>query len=160
LDIRDLFGYNWYSRRKFLESITELPWEKVTESCGASFDCIRNIFVHSLQAEHSWVSRLRGKIPEARTPFTKFVDFKALNEYADQVEAQTNEYLKNLKEETLDNVFEFKRRDGKTVRFRIEDILMHVVEEGIHHRGELLCIYWQHGIQPPYTSYMDYKGQV
>ena len=53
-----------------------------------------------------------------------------------------------------------KSRDGKTVRFRIEDILMHVVEEGIHHRGELLCIYWQHGIQPPYTSYMDYKGQV
>lgn len=74
--------------------MAEIPWEKVTESCGASFDCIRNIFVHSLQAEHSWISRLRGKI-QARTPFTKFVDFKTLKEYADQVEVQTNEYLES-----------------------------------------------------------------
>ena len=46
---------------------------------------------------------------------------------------------------------------------KIEDILMHVIEEEIHHRGELLCIYWQNDIKPPYTSYMgyvDYKGQV
>jgi uncharacterized damage-inducible protein DinB len=37
---------------------------------------------------------------------------------------------------------------------------MHVVEEEIHHRGEILCIYWQHDIQPPYTGYTTYKGQA
>jgi uncharacterized damage-inducible protein DinB len=44
----------------------------------------------------------------------------------------------------------------------IEDILMHVIEEEIHHRGELLCIYWQNDFNPPYTSYtgyVDYTGQ-
>jgi len=162
LDIKELFGYNWYSRRKFLKSMAEIPWEKVVESCGASFDSIRDIFVHSLQAEQFWIRRLGGKSTEGiyGTPFTKFADVNAIQEYADKVEAETDEYLETLTDEKLDIVFEFKGRDGKMNRHKIEDILMHVVEEEIHHRGELLCIYWQHDIQPPYTSYTAYRGQA
>ena len=162
LKIKDLFGYNWFSRREFLKSMAAIPWETVTESCGASFDCIRNIFVHSLQAEQSWVRRLSGKSAKGiyGTPFTNFADLNAIQEYADNVEAETNEYLEALKEEMLDSIFEFKGRDGKIRRHKVEDVLIHVVEEEIHHRGELLCIYWQHDIRPPYTSYMAYKGQV
>ena len=96
-------------------------------------------------------------------PFSKFADISTVQEYADEVEAETNEYLKTLTEEKLQSVFEYKGWDGKTKRNKIEDILMHVIEEEIHHRGELLCIYWQNDITPPYTSYMgyvDYTGKV
>jgi uncharacterized damage-inducible protein DinB len=141
--------------------MAEIPWERVVESCGASFDSIRDIFVHSLQAEESWIRRLSGKSTEGiyETPFTRFTDVNAVQEYADKVEAETNEYLETLTDEKLQSVFEFKGRDGKTNRCKIEDILMHVIEEEIHHRGELLCIYWQHDIQPPYTSYTAYTSQ-
>jgi uncharacterized damage-inducible protein DinB len=165
MDLKNLFGYNWYSRRKFMESMTELPWEKVVESCGASFDCVRDIFVHSLQCEQFWIRRLNGKNVEVifDTPFRKFSNINSIQEYADKVEVQTNEYLETLTDERLHSVFEFKGWDGKTKRNTIEDILIHVIEEEIHHRGELLCIYWQNDINPPYTSYMDYmdyKNQV
>jgi len=162
LDIKELFGYNWYSRREFLKSMAGVPWEKVVESCGASFDCIRDIFVHSLQAEQFWIRRLSGKTSEGifDVPFTKFANVSAIQEYANKVEAETNDYLKTLTDEKLGSVFEFKGRDGKINRHRIEDILMHVVEEEIHHRGELLCIYWQSDLRPPYISYTAYKSQV
>lgn len=165
MNIKNLFGYNWYSRRKILESMAEIPWEKVVESCGASFDCIRDIFVHCLQSEQFWIRLLSGKNAEGifDTPFSKFANINTLQEYADEVEAETNEYLKTLTDEKLQSVFEFKLWEGKTNRNKIEDILMHVVEEQIHHRGELLCIYWQNDIKPPYTSYMgyvDHKDQV
>jgi len=162
LGIRDLFGYNWYCRRKFLKSLAEIPWGTVVESCGASFDSIRDIFVHSLQVEHFWIRRLGGKSTEGiyEIPFTKFADVKAIQEYADKVEAETNEYLDTLTAKKLDSMFEYKGRDGKINRYRIEDILMHIVEEEIHHRGEILCLYWQHDIRPPYTSYTAYKDQA
>ena len=145
--------------------MAEIPWEKVVESCGASFDCIRDIFVHCLQSEQFWIRLLSGKNAEGifDTPFSKFANINTLQEYADEVEAETNEYLKTLTDEKLQSVFEFKLWGGKTNRNKIEDILMHVVEEQIHHRGELLCIYWQNDIKPPYTSYMgyvDHKDQV
>jgi uncharacterized damage-inducible protein DinB len=162
MNIRNLFGYNWYSRRKILKSMAEIPWEKVVESCGASFDCVRDIFIHSLQAEQFWIRRLSGKSAEGifRTPFSEFSDIRAVRDYADEVEAETNEYFKTLTDEKLQSVFEFKKWDGTPDRKKIEDILMHVVEEEIHHRGELLCIYWQNDINPPYTSYTGYVDSI
>ena len=162
MNIKDLFEYNWYSRRKLLKSMAEFPWKTVTESSGASFDSIRDIFIHSLQAEHFWIRRLSGKNTEGiyGAPFTKYTDINSIQEYADKVEAETNEYLEKLTNQKLQSVFEYRGRDGNINRNETEDILMHVIEEEIHHRGEILCIYWQHDIQPPYISYTTYKGQT
>ena len=158
MNIKNLFDYNWHSRRQILKSMTEIPWKKVVESCGASFDCVRDIFIHSLQAEHFWIRRLSGKNAEEifKTPFTKYADINAIQKYADEVEAETNKYLKALTEKELQSTFKYKGWDSKPKQNKIEDILMHVIEEEIHHRGELNCIYWQNDINPPYTSYTRY----
>jgi uncharacterized damage-inducible protein DinB len=136
----------------------EIPWETVTESIGASFDSIRDIFVHSLQAEQSWIRRLGGRSTEGiySTPFTKYSTIESIEEYADEVEAETNEYLQKLDNDGLQSIVEYKGRDGKINRYVTEDVLIHLVEEEIHHRGEIICIYWQHDIPPPYISYTAY----
>jgi uncharacterized damage-inducible protein DinB len=142
--------------------MAEIPWETVIESVGASFDSIRDIFVHSLQAEQLWIRRLSGKSTEGiyGVPFTEYTTVNSIQEYADKVEAETNEFLEKLTDQKLRSVLEYKGRDGSINRNVTEDVLMHVVEEEIHHRGEILCIYWQHDIQAPYVSYMAYKGQT
>jgi uncharacterized damage-inducible protein DinB len=162
LNIKDLFGYNWYSRHRLLKSMAEIPWETVIESSGASFDSIRDIFIHSLQAEHMWIRRLSGRSTEGiyGAPFAKYTDINSIEAYADTVEAETDEYLKKLTDQELRKVLEFKGRDGNIHRNETEDVLMHVVEEEIHHRGEILCIYWQHDIEPPYVGYTAYKWQT
>jgi uncharacterized damage-inducible protein DinB len=162
LDIKDLFKYNWFCRRKFLKSMAEIPWETVTENCGASFDSIRNIFIHSLQAEQFSIRLLsRKSIKEIwETPFSKFASIKDIQEYADKIETETNEYLTNLSEQKLNSIFEFEGWDKKTHRHKVEDMLMHTIEEEIHHRGELLCIFWQYDIEPPWASYTSYKGEA
>jgi uncharacterized damage-inducible protein DinB len=162
VDIKDLFGYNWYSRRRFLENMAEIPWETVTEKCGASFDSIRNIYLHSLQVEHVIIRWLSGKSTEGiyGSPFETYASVNTINEYSDTVEKETNQYLATLTKEKLDSFFEFKGGPWDKKRYRIEDVLILLVEEEIHHRGELLCIYWQHDIDPPFTSYLTYKDQI
>jgi len=162
MDIKSLFGYNWYSRRQILKSMSEIPWKKVVECCGASFDCVRDIFIHSLQAEQFWIRRLTGKNADEifKIPFTKYADVKAVQKYADEVETETNKYLKTLTEKKLQSIFKYKGWDGKPRQHKTEDILMHVIEEEIHHRGELYCIYWQNDINPPYTGYTGYVEQT
>jgi uncharacterized damage-inducible protein DinB len=140
--------------------MAEIPWETVTESIGASFDSIRDIFIHSLQAEQFWIRRLNGKNIEEERGRARYTDIRSIQEYADKVEAETNEYLEKLTNQKLQSVFEYKGRDGSVNRNVTEDVLMHVIEEEIHHRGEILCIYWQHDIQAPYVSYTAYKGQA
>jgi uncharacterized damage-inducible protein DinB len=43
----------------------------------------------------------------------------------------------------------------KTTRISTEDVLIHVFEEEVHHRGELIALLWQIGIDPPE---MGWKG--
>ena len=142
--------------------MAEVPWEIIIERCGASFDSIRDIFVHSLQAEHLWIRRLSGKSTEGiyGTPFSQFSAVKPIQAYGEKVHFETNEYLGKINDENLKSIVEFKGREGKIERYKTEDILMHVIEEEIHHRGELLCLYWQHNIPPPYVSCIAYKVQT
>ena len=168
MDIKELFNYNWFCRRKFLKSMAEIPWETVTENCGASFGSIRDIFVHSLQVENSMIRRLAYKSEEAIYEMwvpsfnSKFASMKDIQDYADKVETETNNYLSSLSEKKLASIFEFvdKGWDNKKHRFKVEDILIDLVVEEIHHRGELLCIFWQHDIEPPWESYTSYKGEA
>jgi len=142
--------------------MAEIPWKTVTENVGASFDSIRDIFVHSLQAERFWIVRLQGKSTEGiyGGEFSaNFPNIDSVKKYSDEVEAETNAYLAKLSDEKLQSLFEYKVRDGSKKQSAIEDILMHIVEEEIHHRGEIMCIYWQHEIEAPYVSYTQYKLQ-
>jgi uncharacterized damage-inducible protein DinB len=70
------------------------------------------------------------------TPFSKFVGIDTVQEYTDEVDAETSEYLKTLTGEKLQSVFEFKGWDSKTHQNNVEDVLMHVIDEEIHHCGE------------------------
>ena len=110
--------------------MAEISWDAIIESCGASFDSIRNIVLHSLQAEHFWIRRLSGKDTKGiyGAPFDKFTNLSCIEEYTDKVEKETKAYLNTLTNEKLDKIFEFKRRDD-IKRHRIEDILMKLIEE-------------------------------
>jgi uncharacterized damage-inducible protein DinB len=71
----------------------------------------------------------------------------------DEVEAESRTYLTKLGPGDLDKIIPYGRNKSQV---RVEDVLMHVVEEEIHHRGELICLMWQIDSEPPYTSYTAY----
>ena len=73
----------------------------------------------------------------------------------EQVEDRTHEYLKTLTTEKLGHSYTIKDDDGKTVKVTAEDVLIHVFEEEVHHRGELNALLWQMDIDPPS---MGWKG--
>jgi uncharacterized damage-inducible protein DinB len=45
--------------------------------------------------------------------------------------------------------FRVKNDAGETIEVTAEDILIHVFEEEVHHRGELIALLWQMDIEPP-----------
>ncbi|MBO3803489.1 MAG: DinB family protein [Candidatus Brockarchaeota archaeon] len=156
MDIKDLLEYNWFCSRKFLDGLGKLPWSEVVEDRGASFGSIRNIFLHSLEAEQGWFRHLaRGKIGEwpSHDYDKEFQSVEAMRKYAEEVEAEGRSYLKKLRPSGLGKPFPIAWH-GKS--FRVEDVLMHVVEECLHHRGEIMCLMWQIDAEPPYTGYPGY----
>ena len=72
-----------------------------------------------------------------------------------EVETESREYLGGLTRMDLDKIY-----PNVQVPVRVEDVLMHVVEEEIHHRGELLCLMWQNDMEPPLKMWFDWLKET
>lgn len=158
-DIRRFFNYNKKVRHKFLEALKTLPWEEVVRNREASFNSMRDIFLHTLQAEDRLVNSIvAGESDRLPSPhsFEEYATMKDVEEEMHEVESRTQVTLDRLTDQDLDHEAEVKRRDGSMAKSRIEDLLIHVFEEEIHHRGELIALFWQMNKEPPMVGWTQY----
>jgi uncharacterized damage-inducible protein DinB len=155
VDIRDLLAYNDAERRAFFKAFAKLSWGEFVENREASFHSIRNIFIHTLNATDYWLDFLQNE--NQRQTKKKFEEYKTLKEigaYMEHVEKRMHDYLETLSPENLKKKYEGPgMRNGKLETLTAEDILVHVFEEEVHHRGELIALFWQMGIEPPLIGY-------
>jgi uncharacterized damage-inducible protein DinB len=162
MDIRDLIGYNHTVRRLYLDSFATLSWAEVVKPRGASFDSLRDVFLHLTLVEDRWINYV---IPERMAlwvdpVFEDFKDFESLKKYVLHVEEKTNEYLQKITFNELNREMAVPWGEKPYVHLRVEDILTHMVLEDMMHYGELSALLWQMGEEAPYRAYWRYKNQL
>jgi uncharacterized damage-inducible protein DinB len=151
VDIRDLLAYNDAENRAFFKAFAKLSWREFIKNREASFHSIRNIFIHTLKATDYWLDLLQNENQRSKKKFEEYTTLKEIETYMEQVEKRMHDYLETLSPENLKKKYEgWGRRKGKATT---EDILVHVFEEEVHHRGELVALFWQMGIEPPRIGY-------
>ena len=154
VDMRKLFEYNESVRHRYFETLTRLSWKEFTMNREASFHSIRNIFIHTLGAIDYWLDCLQKKSLHSKKKFSEYRSFEEVRAYMEFVEKRVADYFYSLPDDGLNKKYTLKGDDG-TVKVTAEDILIHVFEEEVHHRGELIALLWQMGIEPPS---MGWKG--
>ncbi|XHH09596.1 MAG: DinB family protein [Candidatus Bathyarchaeia archaeon] len=161
MDIKDLIRYSHSVRRLYLDSFAKLPWSEVVKPRGASFESMRNVFLHLTLVEDRWINyAIPGRISLWVDPvFDDFKDMESLIKYSKMVEEKTKSFLQNLSPQDL--IFEVKVPWGEKpyVRLKVEDLLAHMVLEDMIHYGELSALLWQMGQEAPYKAYWRYKHQ-
>ena len=153
VDICELLKYNEKIRRQYFDSFTQLSWEEFTKNREASFHSIRNIFIHTLNVVDYWLSFLQKKDFHAHKKFDEYELFDEVRAFMEQVEKKTCDYLNSLSAAKLRETYTANDDSGKPIQVTAEDILIHVFEEEVHHRGELIALLWQMGIEPPLMSW-------
>jgi len=149
VDVRKLLEYNESVRHRYFETLSRLSWEEFTENREASFHSIRNIFVHTLSAIDYWLDFLQSENLRPKKKYDEYGTFEEVKDYMGHVEKRTHNYLDSLNTEGLNKIYSGKDDEGKVSEVTAEDILIHVFEEEVHHRGELIALLWQMNIEPP-----------
>jgi len=152
VDIKKLLEYNDAERHAFFESFADLSWKDFTKNREASFNSIKDIFIHCLNATDYWLDFLQNEDQRSRKKFDEYKTLEEIRDYMQCVENRMNKYLESLTASGLKKKYT-GRRDGEPETVTAEDILVHVFEEEVHHRGELIALYWQIGIKPPLIGY-------
>lgn len=150
--IRKLLEYNDVERRAFFKAFSKLTWDEFIENREASFFSIRNIFIHTLNATSYWLDFVQGKNHQPNRKFEDYTSLKDVEVYMQKVEKCMHDYFKTLSSGELNKKHQFSG-SGKLEELTTEDILIHIFEEEIHHRGELIALFWQMGIEPPVIGY-------
>ena len=159
MDVKDLVLYNHRVRELFFEALAKLPWSEVVKPRGASFDSMRNIFLHLTIVENRWISYvLLGRFKEWVDPvFDDFGNLGSLREYMVRVEKSTQDYLNRATPEKLAKEVTIPWGDTPDTKISIETALCHMVTEDLLHFGELSDILWRMEAEAPYLAFWRFK---
>ena len=142
-----LINHNFVCRNPLFQSLERIDPEEFLKPTGAGKGSIRNILVHIINAEKFWIAFLK----ETKTEMSKPEDFQDIGSIRDEwsrVSVDTEEFIKTLTEDRLHHVKSVKS-GNQTVSFTVAKALLHVITHETHHRGFLIGLIRQKGLEPP-----------
>ncbi len=149
VDIKKLVEYNEEVRHRYLDALGKLPWDEFVRNREASWRSLRNIFIHTLGAIDHWLDFLQNEKLRGRKEFDDYKTIEDVRAYMEHVETRTQEYFNRLPPQGLMKKYTVTNDANETIEVTAEDVLIHVFEEEVHHRGELIALLWQMDIEPP-----------
>ena len=160
-DIRHLFDYTEWANYLAMEAADELPDENLLRDFGISHKSIFGTLLHMAGAEWIWLERWQGRSPakaEAWSLWTpeSCVDLAALNDRWMEVVGQRAQFVSGLDETRLDAELPFRLLSGDPSSMRLVDQMRHVANHATMHRGQVVGMIRQLGIEPPSTDLLFY----
>jgi uncharacterized damage-inducible protein DinB len=155
VDVKNLLEYNEEVRHRYFDALTKLPWDELVKNREASFHSLRNIFIHTLGAIDYWLDFLLKEQLHSHREFDEYNSIEDIREYMQQVEARLQRYLDSLSSKELIEKYTLTNDAGENIEITAEDVLIHVFEEEVHHRGEIIGLLWQMGVEPPLMGWKN-----
>jgi len=160
MNVIKLMEYSRLLRHNYLDAFSKLPWEEFVKDRGASFDSLRNIFLHCVDVLDYFANHLfQGDAERKRVNFDEYNNFEKIKDYVERVEAGAGVYLSKITPEELSRKVERKFTDGTVVNLTIEDWFVHIFQEETHHRGEFIAILWSMDIEPPHLGWARFVSR-
>ncbi len=139
-----LFDYNFYCNKKFIESCTTL--KQVPESS------IR-VFSHILNAHHIWNRRILNKSPE----FEVWQILEVSNWGDIHYENQRTSFEIITNSHDFDKRIDYENTEGRLFTNSLQDILFHIINHSTHHRAQIASDFRNNKLEPLTLDYIFYK---
>ena len=161
-DIRHVFDYTEWANRLAMDAAAKLSDENLRRDVGISHGSIFGTLLHMAGAEWIWLARWNGRSPakdEAWSLWTtaSCADLDTLKQrWQDVVVTRRASYISELDEARLMADLPFKLLSGDPSSMRLVDQMQHVANHATLHRGQVVGMIRQLGIDPPSTDLLFY----
>lgn len=155
-EIRQLFDYNAWANRRSLSAAEKLAPEQFVQPMGSSYPSVRDTLAHIYGAEWVWLERFHGVSPPALPDVTQFANVATLRETWRAHERRLLDFVSELSQADLDRELEYKTFRFGVYRNPMWQSMLHVVNHGTYHRGQVTTLLRQLGAEPILTDLMHY----
>ena len=156
-DIRRLFDYTEWANDLAMKAAGQLAEEDLHRDVCVSHQSIFGTLLHMAGAEWIWLERWNGRSPAKTEAWTLWTagacgDLAALkNRWSDVIDRRA-QLLTNIDEGRLAAELSFKLLSGDPSSLPLIDQMQHVVNHATMHRGQIVSMIRQLGIEPPSTD--------
>ncbi|UBM59667.1 DinB family protein [Marinilongibacter aquaticus] len=153
-----LIEYNIWANQKIMNQAYELTDSAFVQAIGGSFPSVQETLQHLLQSDWIWLHRWKGfpivDVPKNWDTSTAH----SLQSIWQPIQEQTKEEVQTLAEkESLE--IAFTSRKGDSFQLPFADSIVHVVNHGTYHRGQVVNMLKILGKEPVSTDYFLFSTQ-
>ena len=160
-DVKHLFDYTEWANELAMEAAAKLPNDQLRRDFGISHKSIFGTLLHMAGAEWIWLERWNGRSPAKAEAWSQWTtescaDLPTLKERWNGVVHNRNRYVSQLTDSSLADELAFKLLSGDPSSMRLVHQMQHVVNHSTMHRGQVVGMIRQLGIDPPSTDLLFY----
>jgi uncharacterized damage-inducible protein DinB len=155
-EVRDLFAYNAWANRRMFNALRGLSTEQYLRDLKSSHGGIHGTLCHIVWAEQLWLHRWLGRPNPAVAQGKDLATLAAVEERWHQVETERAAFLGGLTERRLDDTVAVKPSAGGEFVHTFRQMFRHAVDHSSYHRGQIVTMLRQLGVQPPSTGLIGF----
>ena len=160
-DIKNLFDYTEWANDLAMDASSKLPEEGLLRDVGISHRSIFGTLVHMAGAEWIWLERWHGRSPAKAEAWSRWsiescADLANLQDRWTNLNNERAQFVSELDETRLAADLPFKLLSGDPSSMPLINQMQHVVNHATMHRGQIVGMIRQLGIDPPATDLLFY----
>lgn len=155
--LKEYATYNLWANQKLSALVLVLPEEKQVEEIISSFNSLQKTILHLWDAESIWWQRMKLSEKIIRPS----ENFKGATK--DAVEGllhqshQWEVWVKDASERMIEHVFQYQDSRKQLHKNPIYQMLLHVFNHGTYHRGQIVTMLRQLGVEKiPSTDFIGW----
>ena len=139
-------NYNKWANQRITNAIVSAGEAAADIEMKSSFSTVRKTIYHIYDSQHTWIMRIQNK-PYSWPPSK---DFKGnLMEFSKLLTESSQDwinYIDNLNNQDLKKIISYKNTKGIDHQTPLEEIIMHCFNHSTSHRGQLVTMLRQVGL--------------
>jgi uncharacterized damage-inducible protein DinB len=160
-DVRHLFDYTEWANARAMDAAAKLTDQDLRRDVGISHKSIFGTLLHMAGAEWIWLERWNGRSPAKAVAWSLWTtetcaDLAMLTERWRDVIEDRAQFVSGLAEEQLEAEMAFNLLSGDPSSMRLVHQMQHVVNHATLHRGQVVGMIRQLGLEPPPTDLIFY----
>jgi uncharacterized damage-inducible protein DinB len=147
-DAQTLLAYTAWASHKILDAAQRLPPQQLHQPTGISHQSIAGTLNHIYWADRAWFER----IADPGAPLPAPTSWEETRQAWPELLGRWQQWAAERADGDFDRAIEYQSLTGGRASTRLDQIVMHVVNHATLHRGQVMGMLRQLGVEPPHTD--------